>query len=148
VVGCELGYIQLEKLREHEQVDTERLSELIKQILADGVLKRPILADRATLTILDGHHRLRALRKLGVKVVPAMLVDYSDPRIVVRRWAGEGYISKELALEAAMSGKLLPPKTTKHMVSVDGELKHVEKLQRPVNTPLSRLRRGSVEDPL
>jgi len=75
--------IDLEELREHEEIRPEYLEELKCEILSDGILKMPIAVDRSTYIILDGHHRLHALRRIGCKRIPVVLVDYQSPEIEV-----------------------------------------------------------------
>jgi len=38
------------------------------------------------MVILDGHHRVSALRLLGCALTPVYLVDYEHPSIKVTRW--------------------------------------------------------------
>jgi uncharacterized protein (DUF1015 family) len=127
-------------LREHERVDFNRLEELLKEIMSDGMLKKPILVDKNTLTILDGHHRLNVLKKLGLRKIPVVLVDYNDPHIVVRKWGTNRILDKREVLKVARCGKLFPPKTTQHFVLMNDGFEHVEALQREVNIPLEKLR--------
>src|SRR5262249_988989 len=49
-------------------------------------LRHPIIADDSSGVILDGTHRLAALKALNCKLVPSALVKYDDPRITVERW--------------------------------------------------------------
>ncbi len=55
--------IDLMTLKEHEQIRPEYLEQLKDEILSDGILKMPIAVDKTTYIILDGHHRLHALKK-------------------------------------------------------------------------------------
>jgi hypothetical protein len=108
--------------------------------MSDGMLKKPILVDKNTLTILDGHHRLNVLKKLGLRKIPVVLVDYYDPHIVVRKWGTNKILDKEKVLKIARCGKLFPPKTTQHFVLMNDGFEHVEILQGEVNIPLEKLR--------
>ncbi|HOK65093.1 MAG TPA: ParB N-terminal domain-containing protein [Bacillota bacterium] len=116
----------------HEQVDHGRVTELIAEITKDGVLKYPIIADKNSMVILDGHHRVRALTTLGCLFIPTYLVDYCDDNIIVTTWgdASEasrsgrkklvereplGEVTKDVVVMAALTGRLLPPKTSRHV---------------------------------
>lgn len=136
----ELKIMKIELLREHEEVDEKRLEKLTKEIVKDGVIKKPIVADKTTLTVLDGHHRLQALKRLGLNKIPVVLVEYDTPEIVVQKWGEEKVIEKEEVIRAALSGKLFPPKTTKHMVMIGEKLNHIEIIQEEVNLPLEKLK--------
>jgi hypothetical protein len=107
--------IPIELLRPHEQIIDEHVEELLEDIRRRGVLIKPILVDEKTLTILDGHHRVEALRRLGAKYVPAVLVDYDDECISVGTWRPGWKVTKSLVRSTALSGKLLPPKTSRHI---------------------------------
>jgi len=61
----DICFIDLEALKEHEEIRPDYLEQLKNEILSDGFLKMPIAVDKKTYIILDGHHRLHALKKIG-----------------------------------------------------------------------------------
>ena len=71
----------------HEETITDLSSRLSDQIRADGFQRDPIIVDRKNHVVLDGMHRLRALRELGARHILCHLVDYSSPEIRLERWA-------------------------------------------------------------
>lgn len=107
--------LELGRLRCHEQVDAATLEALIAEIIDDGALRQPVVVDSQTLVILDGHHRVRALERLGCVHVPAYLVDYRDPRIIVDCWQpGRAPLTKDEVVRAGSHGRPYPPKTSRH----------------------------------
>ncbi|HPR42117.1 MAG TPA: ParB N-terminal domain-containing protein [Candidatus Methanofastidiosa archaeon] len=78
--------IPLEDVKCHEEVIEEELQEFIKSLKAKGIFYRPILVDRNSLVVLDGHHRVEGLRRLGAKKVPAILLDYDSDDIKLYTW--------------------------------------------------------------
>jgi hypothetical protein len=132
--------IELEKLRPHEKVDLQHLKELRDEIKSDRVLKFAIAVDKDTNIILDGHHRFNALKELGCKRIPVVFVDYHSPHVTVRAWRNGGKVTKEMVIEAGLSNNKLPPKTSKHMVRINGEVKHISAIEKNVNFPLKKLR--------
>ncbi len=134
--------VDIRVLRPHERVDERHLEELLEQILADGVLKTPVIVDSESMTILDGHHRVAALKRLGASKIPAVLVDYRDPRIRVESWDGVEPPSKDEIVERARRGDLLPPKTTRHVYVTDRGEVHVSELAGEANLPLHLLGAG------
>ena len=111
----------------HEKIRPSHLKELASEIVEEGILKMPLIVDEKTRVILDGHHRYRVLQMLGAKLIPAMLVEYSSPDVSVfpRRI---GYkVSKQLVIDMALRGQLMPPKTTRHVLEME---------IRPVDLPL------------
>jgi hypothetical protein len=136
----DIVFIRIEELREHEEIRPDYLDELKNEILSDGMLKMPIAVDRSTYIILDGHHRLHALKKIGCKKIPVILVDYQSPEIEVIPWREGEKITKELIIDTALTGKRMAPKTSKHMIRVEGELKHISILETVINIPLDELK--------
>ncbi len=127
-------------LKPHEDVNLKKLNRLIKSMDGDGVLKRGIVIDRKTYVILDGHHRVKALEILNCDKVPCLPIDYSSPQVLVFPWRGKGLISKSLIVKAGLTGRPLPPKTSKHMLLLGGCMIHISAVEPEVNIPLSMLR--------
>ena len=132
--------IDLDALREHEEIRPDYLEELKNEILSDGILKMPIAVDKKTYVILDGHHRLHALKKIGCKRIPVILFDYQSPEIEVLPHREGEIVTKEMILQTALNGRRMPPKTSKHMIVIEGELKHISVLEETINIPLEELR--------
>jgi len=136
----DIVFIRIEELREHEEIRPDYLEELKNEILSDGILKMPIAVDRSTYIILDGHHRLHALKKIGCKKIPVILVDYQLPEIEVIPWREGEKVTKKMIIDTALTGKRMAPKTSKHMIRVEGELKHISILETVINIPLDELK--------
>ncbi len=116
--GWRITLLPLELLRPHEQVDEEYLECLKKVITRDDILIKPLLVDLKTFIILDGHHRFEILRDLCKKYAPVVLVDYDDDGLVkVSSWRPGVIVTKQKVREAGLSGRLLPPKTSRHILS-------------------------------
>lgn len=131
--------VEINSLKEHERINEkycERLKNIIKK---DGIIKKAITVDNNTRIVLDGHHRLNALKKLGCKMIPAILVDYNSSEIQVLSWNGKG-IDKNMVITAGLTTKKFPPKTSKHIVIVNGKPRHITFIEKRVNVPLSDLK--------
>ncbi|MCD6408897.1 MAG: ParB N-terminal domain-containing protein [Candidatus Verstraetearchaeota archaeon] len=81
-----ISFEPLEKLRMHEEVIEHSLEKLVARIQRERVLKNPVIADSSSKTVIDGNHRVEALRRLGAKYAPVQLVEYHSSSIVVERW--------------------------------------------------------------
>jgi hypothetical protein len=129
-MNYEIKNIQIKLLKPHEKINQDHFEKLRDEIKKDGLLKDPIIVDKNTLVILDGHHRYNSLLALGVKFCPCCLVDYQSDEIGVGCWREGETIVKSDVVAAAVSGKLLVPKTSRHFIP-----------DRPVglNIPLSGL---------
>ncbi len=111
--------IPLSKLKNHESVSKERLEVVFNKIKSDGIFNKPVVVEKRELIILDGHHRVAALKKMGAKIIPVYLVDYRNPdiRIYLRRKDIPSELIKESVLRAVLLGKVFPYKTTRHYFS-------------------------------
>ncbi len=136
----QLVLIRIDKLNDHEEVDPFHLQSLRAEIESDGLLKMPIIVDRHTNTIIDGHHRRYALSQLNCKRIPVLFINYNSCEVVVIAWRDEEEVTKESVLNASLSGNRLPPKTTKHLVEINGVLSHISVMEEVVNIPLERLK--------
>jgi hypothetical protein len=88
----------------HEDTIPGQVAKLRESFLNEGVVRDPVLVDCHSGVLLDGMHRLVALRELGCVAVPICAVDYFSPSINVGTWYRS--LSGELSirqLEAALS---------------------------------------------
>ncbi len=74
-------------------LDLKPHEDVIESIVIENInmLKRfckivPIVVDRSSLTILDGHHRHQAAVILGLDKIPVVLVDYRSEDIKIENW--------------------------------------------------------------
>jgi hypothetical protein len=106
------------RLKAHEEVDEERVNEVKRDIERLGCIKNPVVVCKESLVILDGHHRVAALSRMGLKQVPVFLVDYFDfqVRVYLRRKELLGELIKEAIISRAKRGDKLPNKTTRHLI--------------------------------
>jgi len=81
-----LEVVETKALRLHEETIPELLERLVRDLEKENVIHHPIIADKETLVVLDGTHRVEAFNTLGLGYIPACLVDYMDPRIRVGCW--------------------------------------------------------------
>ncbi len=111
-------FADIHKLIAHERVDRGRFIEVRRLLRKEGVVRRPVIVDRRSHVILDGHHRVRALRELGAKRVPVCYVQYQSAvvRVYLRKKELLMRLLKQAVLEMARSGRLFPSKTTRHLI--------------------------------
>ena len=85
-IQLEIAIVETEGLLLHAETIPAALEWMIGALEEDGVQKSPVIVDRETLVVLDGMHRVTALRNLGCRFTCVCLVDYMDPRIRADRW--------------------------------------------------------------
>lgn len=131
--------IPVEVLKPHEQVIQKKVDQLERMTIRWDAYTKPLLVDGATGTILDGHHRYEIARRLDLQCLPCVVVEYlDDDSITLLLWPNsdrEG-ISKDDVIQAGLSGDLMPPKTSRHLLSDD---------LPPISVPLSRLMHPAID---
>lgn len=85
-LAFQIKLVELGKLHIHEEIIPELLGSMVDEIKSSGMLRHPIIVDMNTFVILDGMHRVAALKKIECRYVPACLVDYDSPKVEVGRW--------------------------------------------------------------
>ncbi|MEC8979801.1 MAG: ParB N-terminal domain-containing protein [Candidatus Thermoplasmatota archaeon] len=118
----EIILIEVSALRPHEEIKPKSLKKMVDAIQKRGGYIKPILIDRVSRAILDGHHRYNSALQLKLRLIPAIEVNYlEDESIEVRSWPGKEHleIDKQAVLKMAMSSEVYPPKSSKHSISVD-----------------------------
>lgn len=130
--------VPLEVLRPHEQILPKKVDQLEKMTHRWNAYTKPLLIDRATGTILDGHHRYQVAQRLELLCVPCVLIDYLEDNLIeLDIWpnCGRDEVTKNEVIQAALSGNLFTPKTSRHRLS-----DHLP----PIAVPLSRLRKPAI----
>ena len=118
--ASDVELVDIKFLKAHEEVHQKKVIELFEMTLRWGGYTKPLLIDRETGTILDGHHRFEVAKKLKLKLIPAIVTNYfDDDRIKVTTWPNSEleHIEKKDVIDMALSGKLFPPKTSRHSLS-------------------------------
>ena len=138
--------LSIDELKPHEKGSQLYLELLRQEILRDGILKYPIIADEKTRVIMDGMHRWLALKSLGYTIIPVILVNaFQNPKIRVGKRRIHRYISnshEEIPIEkvilAGLSRSLMKPRSTRHFFPFS-------KFQQ-INYPLHSLRKKTPQD--
>ncbi|MBI5224124.1 hypothetical protein HY990_06920 [Candidatus Micrarchaeota archaeon] len=81
-----LEFREVNSILPHEQVVSYNLRKLKEGMLNTGHLVDPLIVDRKTNVLLDGHHRLKVLQMIECPNAVCQLVDYMSPEITVGTW--------------------------------------------------------------
>lgn len=110
--------IPLDQIKSHEEHIIERKNKLLEYLNENDYFVLPsMILDAHDFVILDGHHRLNILKDLGKKEEYVILLNYKCESIISHE---TNNITKKEIIEAGLSGKLLPPKSSKH-IFIDSE---------------------------
>lgn len=115
----EFRFLPLEQLRGHEEVDEAAVRELVRALRSDRVFAEPIWVARGSFAVLNGHHRVEALRRLGARRIPAWVIDYESELVRLEPWRPGTAVAKSEVVRRARSGELYPPKTTRHRLMIE-----------------------------
>jgi hypothetical protein len=76
LVQCRIVLIDIEKLYGHEQVVQSQVDYLKHNLKELGYFFRPILVVKKHNVVLDGHHRVQALKEMGGVRIPCIEIPY------------------------------------------------------------------------
>jgi hypothetical protein len=108
--------VDISMLFPHEDVDRGTVELIINDIVENGVVKYPVVVDVRTFIILDGHHRVEALKELGYDYVPVFFVDYAKDYVDVYPFRKDLPVSKASVIKKVfLSKEVFPHKTTRHV---------------------------------
>jgi cysteine synthase/O-phosphoserine sulfhydrylase/cystathionine beta-synthase len=113
----EVELVDLKSLRPAEYMDLKEVLALYAEILKTGMVSRPILVDRESYVILDGHDLFYSLDMLSAAKVPIVKIDLSSVRVRSLQH-GLKPITKEKIVEAGIKGPKLPPKSFRVLVEI------------------------------
>lgn len=113
--------VLLSELKPLEKVLPSHYKNIENMILADKLIKKPIIIDNKYKIVLDGSHRYAFLLKFGFKYAPVIMIDYSDESIFVGNHLRHRYIkddlftiSKKEVISRALNENLFNARTTRH----------------------------------
>ena len=109
----ELRFAPPALLKPHEETIDMRLNDVIDLLLREQAWTRPICIEADSLCIMDGHHRRLAAIHLGLAVVPVIAFTYGEVRL--GSWIKDAQYDAEEIVERARCGRLLAPKSTRHV---------------------------------
>ena len=109
--------LEIDKIRPTEQHSSAYADALSTEVKITGVWTHPLLVDSKEYALMDGHNRFSAAKRLGLKTVPVILLDYEDPAVQLQSWRPGHTFKPEDVWRAARTGELLLPKSTRHVIS-------------------------------
>ena len=110
--------VRLSELKPHEETDGKKVQKLARDLKRNGQ-REPLLVDARHGVILDGHHRAKALKKIGETHAHALLVDYSGQEVKLSGRRPGVPVSKRLVVQRALQKRPFPPKTTRHELEIN-----------------------------
>ena len=137
----EHSLIHVSEIFPHEQVSQKRVKQIIKTITSHQYDLPPIIIDRKTKVIIDGHHRFHAIKELNYNQIPCIELDYLSDSIVALCEGEKGDIlNKNEILQNAILGKLYPQKFTYHAIrDHEGAFIHLSKIIKKISINLEGL---------
>jgi len=85
-IRLDIALVEIDELLPHEETIPESLQWLTEEIENSGILRSPVIVSGEDLVVLDGMHRVKALKSLGCRFICVCIVEYESPGIKVDRW--------------------------------------------------------------
>ncbi|WBA57171.1 ParB N-terminal domain-containing protein [Providencia sp. 21OH12SH02B-Prov] len=111
-----LELVNIDNIQITEEHIPERVEWLIEKIKAEALWRVPLLLEENSYAIMDGHHRFEVAKKLGLRRVPAVMLNYNLPSVQVISWREDFVINKSIVQSYIKDKKVFPHKTTKHII--------------------------------
>ena len=118
----EVEIVPLEWLKTHEEIKTKKYEKLLSIRKKWGAQRKPILVDKRTGVILDGHHRHAVAKSLGLQRIAVIAINYLDDgsiHLETRNTDIAVSINKEQVISMGLSENNFPPKVTKHSLEIE-----------------------------
>lgn len=135
--------VETSLLAPHEDVDRKHLDLIEEDIAKSNYVKYPLVVDVRTFIVLDGHHRLEALKELGFRYAPVFFVDYAESYVDVYPFRKDIKVSKSSVVSKVLVERsLYPHKTTRHVyqgVSILPTFTSLQILEAPHVSPRTLL---------
>jgi len=114
-IVSDLQEVDIDVLKCHEEVVEDRLNSFVSYLktLEEDVLISSIIVCDKTNIIVDGHHRYHALKHFGLNKIPVTFIKYDSPEI--KAYYDDRILKSEI-IDVVNSGKLLSPKSSKHVI--------------------------------
>lgn len=114
-VIVDFKYIDIDMIKPHEKYISSSHDALLKYINSTESTSIPsIIVDNKSMVIIDGHHRHSVMKKLNMKKIPVLLVNYDHDSIIVNK--DNNKITKNMVRQTAITGNFLEPKSTIHVI--------------------------------
>lgn len=110
-----IALIPPEALLPTEHFIEERVLHVAHEIISEGFWLEPIMVERESWVIMDGHHRREFARRHSLRVVPCVMLDYSQVELHSRQ-AGV-HVTADDIIARGIQRRPYPPKTTRHVLS-------------------------------
>ena len=82
-----VSLVPLEWLKPHEEIKEKARDKLLQMTQKWGGFTKPLIVDKNTGSLVDGHHRFSVANLMRLNLVPAICVDYlADENIIVEIW--------------------------------------------------------------
>ena len=116
-----LELIDLKDIIETEEHLHDRVIWLKDKIVEEKIWRIPLILEKKTLAIMDGHHRFNVAKLIGLSKVPAILLSYEQGHVALTSWRDDIYIDKNIIFDFISERKLFPHKTTRHIITPNPE---------------------------
>ncbi|TMN38142.1 hypothetical protein CWB89_10930 [Pseudoalteromonas piscicida] len=111
----EVKLIEVANILPHEEVDQAHVTMLEKKIVLDKIWTTPVVIDKNTQVLMDGHHRFEVAKRLRLAKLPCVVMCYERDEIQISCRTSGDSLCYHTVIAAAKSANKFPIKTTRHI---------------------------------
>jgi len=104
--------VDVDSMKTIEAFSEERVQELMQKIQKEGHWTQPVIIENKHHLVLDGQHRLEVAKRMNIKQIPAIVVNYTNVQLWTLR--KEEKVSIKRVYERVLKNDIYPYKTVKH----------------------------------
>jgi cytidyltransferase-like protein len=112
------SHVDINSIKIHENVIIENVIAFESYLEKSQNFLIPSIIISEEMVLIDGHHRLELMKKMGYSNIPVTIINYYHPSVLTHI-IKEKQLSKQTIIETALSGKTLPPKSTRHVLQIN-----------------------------
>jgi len=78
--------VDIDKFIQYEETDDQKVEQIVNDMSNKEILKSPVIYDKKLSLLIDGHHRLKAIKRLGAKNIAVFNVNYFSDDVTIQNW--------------------------------------------------------------
>lgn len=112
--------IEISKIATHENVIMENVTAFESYLEKSQNFLIPSIIVSEEGVLIDGHHRLELMKKMGYKLIPVTIINYNHPAIFTHIEENKR-LPKHVVIETALRQEKLLPKSTRHVLNINNK---------------------------
>lgn len=128
--------VDIASIYTHENVITENVIAFEQYLNKSQNFLIPTIIVSEEMVLIDGHHRLELLKKMGYTKIPVTVVNYNHSCILTHCVINK-QISKEIIIQSALNNINLQAKSTRHCLCINSKIVPISILSKNISVEIS-----------